>query len=67
VAKLLGIISPKRSIKNVITHVAIPTATASSIPEFLAILIDICVASAAVNTFTRLFPTRIVIRSLSVF
>ena len=67
VAKLFGAISPNISSNNVITHVAIQTASQASIHDFTARSVAITVASAAVNVFTRLFPMRIVIRSLSFF
>jgi len=48
------------------SHVARPIASDSSIHEEAARVIEICVASAAAYTFTRLLPTRIVISNLSV-
>ena len=48
-------------------HVAIPIATLCSIPAFSANWILIDVAIDAVSTLTRLFPIKMVIRSLSFF
>jgi len=65
-AKLFGTISQKTRIRKVMSHVARPIASDSSIHEEAARVIEICVASAAAYTFTRLLPTRIVISNLSV-
>lgn len=65
--RLLGIISVKVRIKNVIIPVEIPIARASSIPDVRAISIAILVAKEAVKVLRRLLPIRIVIRSRSVF
>lgn len=64
--KLLGRISVKVRIKNVIIPVDIPIARASSIPETRAISIAIFVASDAVRVLRRLLPISIVISTLSV-
>jgi len=67
VAKLFGTISQKTRIRKVITPVAIPTAREASIQELSAITIEICVARAAVYTLIRLFPTKMMIKSRSLW
>ena len=47
---VLGVISPKTRIKNVITPIAIPS------PSFPKSLIAMLVANADEPTFTKLFP-----------
>jgi hypothetical protein len=64
-AKLFGAISPKTRRRKVMIHVANHTAVLASIPAFTAKVVAITVAKAAVNVFTKLFPIRIAIRSLS--
>ena len=66
VAMVLGNISPKSNKIMVIIMVAAPTANPSSNPDVLPISIAIFVAKAAIRVLTRLFPMRIVMRSLSV-
>ena len=66
-AKLFGIISPNISNKNVTIQVEIQIAADFSIHIHSAIHSAIVVANAAVYVLTRLFPIKIVIRSLSLF
>ena len=60
-ARLLGIISPKMSIRTVIAAVAIPTPFAPKSS------VHITVPNDVERIFTILFPTRIVVRVLSKF
>ena len=64
-ANVFGKISQNNSNSNVIIQVEIHIARFCSIPDPVAISRLIFVAKEAVNTFTRLFPINMVIRSFS--
>jgi hypothetical protein len=63
----LGIISQNVRIRSVIAAVETPIARDSWYHEASATSIAILAAKDAISVFTRLFPMRIVIKSLSVF
>ena len=63
-AKFFGVISPKTSIKNVITPTDIPTPTLLVTPYFAAIVIAIEVAIAEAAMLTKLLQIAITVKTL---